>query len=106
MKVDDIATIVGKVGYASSNWLVYLKGGFAGLRINVGSLNTVSLSAVDSTAWASGWTLGGGVDYLFSRNWIGGIDATTTQPRSIAGSRSRFSIRPVGSWTRALTFIL
>lgn len=72
LKADDIATIVGKVGFASNNWMFYGKAGWADIRVNTGSAAPAGTS--DVTQWQSGWTLGTGLDYMLARNWIAGLD--------------------------------
>ena len=75
LNIDNTASVVGKVGYTGGPWLLYVKGGWADLRINATSLlPTTGLSSSSGNNWHSGWTVGGGLDYQFSRNWIGGID--------------------------------
>ena len=72
--VEDIATVVGKIGYAADPWMIYLKGGWADLRVNTSSINTANNDTSNATRWHSGWTVGGGFDYMFARNWIAGVD--------------------------------
>ncbi len=73
--VQDIATIVGKLGYAAGPVLFYVKGGWAGMQVETTSLNpALALSSTSGGNWHSGWTIGGGIDYMFARNWIAGVD--------------------------------
>jgi outer membrane immunogenic protein len=74
VKVEDIATVVGKIGYAADAWMIYVKGGWADLRVNTGSLNTANNDTSNVTRWHNGWTVGGGFDYMFGQNWIAGVD--------------------------------
>jgi len=74
LSVDGIATVVGKVGYTGGPWLIYVKGGWAGLDVDVSSIHPVTLISSTGGGWHSGWTVGGGVDYQFSRNWVAGVD--------------------------------
>lgn len=71
ISVDGIATVVGKVGYAFGDWLVFGKGGWADARINT----AITTPAAGVTQWQSGWTVGGGLDYKIARNWIVGAEA-------------------------------
>jgi outer membrane immunogenic protein len=70
----DIATVVGKAGYAAGPWLFYVKGGFAGAKIDTFAINPATGVFGGANAWQSGYTLGGGVDYMFAQNWIAGVD--------------------------------
>jgi outer membrane immunogenic protein len=73
-ELDDIAAIAGKVGYAANNWLIYMKGGWADANIRTEGTNPLNGSTASPRKWQSGWTLGGGVDYLVATNWILGVD--------------------------------
>ena len=72
LKTDGIATVVGKIGYAQDNVLLYGKGGWADMSFSTHTLSTVSTS--DTSGWVSGYTLGAGVDYMFTRSFILGAD--------------------------------
>jgi outer membrane immunogenic protein len=69
----DVTTLVGKIGYASGPWMVYAKGGLAVAKIGTSSNNDVGNNS-DSNGWQSGYTIGGGVDYMFAKSWIVGAD--------------------------------
>jgi outer membrane immunogenic protein len=73
-ELDDIATVVAKAGYAANRWLIYVKGGWADANIRTEGTNPVNGSTAAPRAWQSGWTVGGGVDYLLAPNWIAGVD--------------------------------
>jgi outer membrane immunogenic protein len=75
ISIDDTASVVGKAGYSGGPWLVYVKGGWADLNIHPRSLNPADGVSSVGGGWKSGWTVGGGFDYQFSRNWVAGIDA-------------------------------
>lgn len=75
-KLNWLATIRGRVGYTTSNWLFYATGGAA-----IGGLNqsaTQSVSAFGLSAnWPfsapttrEGWVAGGGFEYSMTQNWI------------------------------------
>lgn len=70
----DIATVVGKVGYATGPVLLYAKGGWADAKIETSGINPATGISGNVNAWASGYTIGGGVDYMFAKNWIAGVD--------------------------------
>jgi outer membrane immunogenic protein len=73
-ELDDIGSFVGKVGYAANNWLIYVKGGWADANIRTEGTNPLNGVTAAPRQWASGWTVGGGVDYLVATNWILGLD--------------------------------
>jgi outer membrane immunogenic protein len=74
VKIDDIATVVGKAGYAGGPWMVYVKGGWAGLQVNTSSFNGNNGDRSNATQWHSGWTVGTGLDYRIAGNWIAGVE--------------------------------
>jgi outer membrane immunogenic protein len=76
LKIDDIATVTGRVGYGWNNWLPYLKGGWADVRVNSSSIDPTGGSNSNNTKWNGGWTVGGGVDFMLVQNWIAGVDFT------------------------------
>jgi outer membrane immunogenic protein len=71
-KVNWIGSVTPRVGFAAGNFLVYGKGGWAVARVNdyVHDFNDF----VDFKATRSGWTLGGGVEYMVMPNWILGVE--------------------------------
>ena len=69
MKVDQIATVTAKLGYAWSNMLVYGKVGYAGARMKTSSDNLVGITS-NTSGWANGITAGLGVDYMLYKNLI------------------------------------
>ncbi|MCP4615432.1 MAG: outer membrane beta-barrel protein [Bradyrhizobium sp.] len=68
-QIDYLGTVRGRIGYAFDRWLVYGTGGFAwsGGRF----LQTDPLSGMDDKqlAMRTGWSVGGGLEYAFDRNW-------------------------------------
>jgi outer membrane immunogenic protein len=72
-QIRDVATLVGKIGYASGQWMVYGKGGFAVAKIETSSNNDAG-NDTDANRWQGGYTVGAGVDYMFAKNWIVGAD--------------------------------
>jgi outer membrane immunogenic protein len=76
-KVDDIATVTGRIGYAFNNWLFYGKGGWAWAR--TGSNSEVTRSGVpfnytSSRSDRDGWVLGAGIEWGFAPNWSAKIE--------------------------------
>jgi len=69
-----LATIRGRVGFTFDSVLVYITGGaaFAKVADHVPLLVTtdgIELSAFDVNQTKTGWTLGGGVEYMFAPRW-------------------------------------
>ena len=67
------ATATGRVGYALSDWLLYVKGGGAWLNVNYSGSVTSAAGVVTVfpglTDTRSGWTVGVGVEHAFWNNW-------------------------------------
>jgi outer membrane immunogenic protein len=70
LKIDQIATVTGKLGYAAGHWMLYGKGGFADGRIETFAINTATGVLGDVRNWQSGWTVGVGVDYMVMPNLL------------------------------------
>src|SRR6202521_5966728 len=71
---DFLASVTGRIGYAFDTVLLYAKGGvaLAGDKYNVsgvtalGAFGPFNFQGLDNRL---GWTVGGGVDWAFSRHW-------------------------------------
>jgi outer membrane immunogenic protein len=75
-RVESLATVTGRVGYAWQNWLFYAKGGYAGGQVKFSVSDTIgpAVGAGSSSNWQNGWTAGGGVEYGLTPNWIVGVE--------------------------------
>ena len=75
-RISDIATVVGRFGMAYDQWLYYTKLGWAGARATLSVVDTtgVSTGAGSDTHWHNGVTIGSGIEYGFTRNWIAGFE--------------------------------
>jgi outer membrane immunogenic protein len=79
LKVRSLYTATGQVGYAWSQALLYVKGGWAGANTNW-MANAPTAVAPDTPFTSSnnennnGWTVGVGLDYKIWNNWILGIE--------------------------------
>ncbi len=102
-RINGIATVVGRIGYAWNNWLIYAKGGYAGANVKLGVSDTVAPNkgSGSATNWHSGWTVGGGIELGLSPHWIVGIDYSymdlQTINDNVAGGSDgvyRFDVRP------------
>jgi outer membrane immunogenic protein len=76
------ATLRGRLGYVTGPWLIYGTGGVAFARVKWNE-NTVLITTgpltVSTSAWSdskilTGWVAGGGVEYMFLKNWIGRLE--------------------------------
>ena len=74
LKIDQIATATGKLGYAIGSWMLYGKGGFADGRIETFAINTATGVLGDARQWQSGWTVGVGFDYMVMPNLLLGAE--------------------------------
>lgn len=71
-KTDWLATLTGRVGYALNDWLFYAKGGVGWIHQTYGGYATAGGATEqynDITDTRPGWTVGGGVEWAFWRNW-------------------------------------
>ncbi|HEY1979845.1 MAG TPA: outer membrane beta-barrel protein [Xanthobacteraceae bacterium] len=71
-KADWLATLTGRIGYAVlPQALLYIKGGAAWVRDHYSDVDpTPAVPYVGvANATRTGWTLGGGSEYLLGRNW-------------------------------------
>jgi outer membrane immunogenic protein len=91
-RIDFIATVVGRIGYAFNNWLPYIKGGYAGADVKFSVNDTVApnIGSGSETNWLSGWTIGGGLEYGITPNWIVGVEygyiGLQTKSYNVAGT--------------------
>jgi outer membrane immunogenic protein len=74
-KLEWMGTVRGRVGVAFAPTLFYITGGWAFAHFK----DTVTAPGVDVPAnvskTRSGWTVGGGVEHMFARNWTAKIEA-------------------------------
>ncbi len=80
-----------RAGYAFDRALLYLAGGFAfgDAKSQILSLANNNLLSVGSQR--TGWTLGGGVDYAFTNNWIGRLEYRYTDLGSKSFANAAFN---------------
>lgn len=62
-KIDAFGSVTGRVGYAVDAALFYAKGGFAWAD------NKVTVGAFSESKVHTGWTVGGGLEYMFAPAW-------------------------------------
>jgi outer membrane immunogenic protein len=75
--VEDTVILKGRLGMAFDRWLPYFTGGIASgdIRSRFRDVNfNGGTNVVGDTERHSGWVIGGGLDYAFTRNWILGVE--------------------------------
>ena len=72
-KADWLITARGRLGYAFNNWLLYATGGAAWSNINYSWLyQNLTIGVTETVSWtnhSTGWTVGGGLEWAWTRNW-------------------------------------
>jgi outer membrane immunogenic protein len=71
-KDDWLATATARLGYVSGPWLVYARGGYAATKVTFIGTTPGDYVSVDGTR--NGWALGGGVEYMVTRNVSIGVE--------------------------------
>ena len=66
-KINALGSVTGRIGVAANAALFYAKGGYAWIN-NEASLSALGLTSSDSHIH-SGYTIGGGIEYMFAPNW-------------------------------------
>ncbi len=72
--INQIATATGRLGYAWDRWMLYAKGGFADAKIDTYAINTANGVFGDANAWQTGWTVGGGLEYMVMPSLVIGAE--------------------------------
>ena len=68
-KIDAFGSVTGRAGFAMDAALIYAKGGYAWAN-NTATISVPELGLTSSASKShSGYTLGGGVEYMFAPNW-------------------------------------
>jgi outer membrane immunogenic protein len=74
-KISDLLLLTGRLGYASDNWLGYIKGGYANSQVAFNTLvASTGLRSSTSSGRNGGWTVGGGIEYAFSPFVTAGVE--------------------------------
>ena len=81
-KINSLATVTARIGYAWNNVLLYAKGGYAGANVQFSVSDTCCvggspMGAGSDTHWQSGWTIGTGLN-TGSRPIGSSVQSTTT----------------------------
>jgi outer membrane immunogenic protein len=77
MRVDDIISVGGRIGYAAGHWMPYITGGYANAALHFTASDVTPLPYLtreESRTRNDGWYLGGGVEWIVSPGWIAGIE--------------------------------
>jgi outer membrane immunogenic protein len=74
LKLDEIATVVGKLGFTWDRAMIYAKGGWADGHINYFAINNASGVSAGFTNWQGGWTVGGGLEYMVIPSLVLGVE--------------------------------
>ncbi|HWW47524.1 MAG TPA: outer membrane beta-barrel protein [Xanthobacteraceae bacterium] len=61
-------SVTGRVGFAANSALIYVKGGYAWANNKV-SVSAAGINLYSESNTHSGWTIGGGLEYMFAPNW-------------------------------------
>jgi outer membrane immunogenic protein len=75
-KVNWIATVAGRIGYASNNWLFYGKAGGGWVHDTATVTDLLTGFSVSLSDTRGGWLAGGGIEYGFTPNWTARVDYT------------------------------
>lgn len=75
-KVDALGSVTGRLGYAWGPGLLYVKGGYAWAdnRVTVSLASPAAVLSASESHVHSGWTIGGGLEYLFAPAWSAKIE--------------------------------
>jgi len=70
IKEHSFATARLRAGYAVDHWLLFVSGGAAWARVEGFDFNTPGTLNEHHTNTQTGWTVGGGVEYALTGNWL------------------------------------
>jgi outer membrane immunogenic protein len=68
LKINSFGSVTGRAGFAMDAALIYAKGGFAWAN-RKDTVSVPGLGAFSDSQSHTGYTLGGGLEYLFTPNW-------------------------------------
>ena len=105
--ISQIYAVTGRLGMPAGNWLPYIKGGFAGASVETSMVTPADAANLISLSnnWHTGWTIGGGVEYMFAPRWTVGLvyDRYSFDSKSVSairtGSPSRGETGVNDHWT-------
>jgi outer membrane immunogenic protein len=85
-KIQDLFTVVGRVGYAFDRFLVYGKAGYAGANTTFTAIDNGAGVFYTQKGSHSGYVVGAGVEYAITNQWIVGVDYAHMELGSKSGS--------------------
>jgi outer membrane immunogenic protein len=106
-KINWMATATGRLGYAVNNWLFYAKGGaaWAHKEVNSTTVNPAAgnllLATITGDDTRTGWTVGGGIEWGFWKNWSVKVEydyldfGTETESRSATYFNGASGLNPL-----------
>jgi outer membrane immunogenic protein len=68
LKINSFGSVTGRAGFAMDAALIYAKGGYAWAN-RKDSVSVTGLGSVSDSQTHAGFTIGGGLEYLFTPNW-------------------------------------
>jgi outer membrane immunogenic protein len=72
--INSIGTLTGRIGFAGDGWLLYAKGGWATAQVEISGRNTALPDSFSISDRRNGWTVGGGLEYMATRNISLGLE--------------------------------
>ena len=84
LKTQWLSTICGRAGLAVDNAMVYLTGGAAIANVKYVIFFTGTSNKFTNTK--TGWTVGAGVEYMFTPHWIGRLEFLYADSANKSGS--------------------
>ncbi|MDP1869487.1 outer membrane protein [Bradyrhizobium sp.] len=102
-----IATVTPRLGIASGQWLFYVKGGVAFSEINTRIQDNFDYNQRNDTR--VGWTVGGGVEWMATQNWILGVEGNYYDFGRCCGGLSQSALlatnAPAGVFSNHSTYV-
>jgi outer membrane immunogenic protein len=76
-RINGVATVAGRFGWAFDSWLFYTKLGWAGAHASLSVVDNVppAVGAGSASNWHNGATIGTGTEVAIDRNWIVGFES-------------------------------
>lgn len=102
-KVDWFASVTGRFGYVAGQWLIYGKAGAAWVRDDLRDIFATlgpGGNTWEGSKTLSGWTAGGGLEYVFAPNWSAFVEYdfydfsnNVTLSSTVGGSSETFRLK-------------